>query len=165
MDGEKTPEYSCPVPYYGIHEGGKLTDEERRHLESKLSRLLEWVGAWVPDSIVIDGKEMHLHDIIWDIVNNDVVTDSDRELLLNLEEKLNKKFKEDVENIDHKDSMENQAIQDYCEALGLLRAIITLKDITSKEAKPESKDEISKKMRESTKDHAKYWLDFLKQLK
>ena len=165
MDKEKNPGYSCPVPYYGIHEGGKLTESERVRLESKLSRLLEWVGAWVPDNIVIDGKEMRLHDIIWDIVNKDVVTDSEKDLLVVLEEKLNKKFKEDLENIEHKDSTENQAIQDYCEALGLLRAIITLKDIVLKETKPESKDELSKKMRESTKDHAKYWLDFLKQLK
>jgi len=134
------------------------------HLESKLSRLLEWVGAWVPDSIVIDGKEMHLHDIIWDIVNKDVVTEGEKDLLLGLEKTLNKKFREDLENIEHKDSTEDQAIQDYCEALGLLRAIITLKDITSKEAKPERKDELSKKMRESTNDHTKYWLDFLKQL-
>ncbi len=108
---------------------------------------------------------MRLHDIIWDIVNKDVVTDSEKDLLLGLEEKLNKKFNEDLENIEHKDSTENQAIQDYCESPGLLRAITTLKDITSKEAKPESKDELSKKMRESTKDHAKCWLDFLKQLK
>ena len=93
------------------------------------------------------------------------MTDSEKGLLLDLEEKLNKKFREDVENIEHKDYTEDQAIQDYCEALGLLRAMITLKDIASKEVKPESKVEFSKKMQESTKKHVKYWLDFLKQLK
>jgi hypothetical protein len=83
----------------------------------------------VPDKIVIEKKKLPLHEIIWDIVIKDVLTDHDRDLLLSLEEKLNKKFEVDVQRIRYNDTMENQAIYYYCEALGLLRAIITLNDI------------------------------------
>lgn len=103
--------------------------------------------------------------MIWNIVKKKNITESDREMLLDLDGKLNKKFHEDLERIKHKDTMENQAIQDYCEALGLLRAIITLKDISTKEEKKESKDDLAKRMRESTNERTKYWLEFLKSLK
>lgn len=159
------PDNVCPIPYYDIHEGGELTDQERKHLEQKLSRQLEWVGAWIPDRIRLDHEEMPLHKVIWNIVNKEDISDNDRDLLLSLEEKLTKKFDEDLESIKYEDTMENQAIRDYCEALGLLRAIITLKDIILREEKPQSKDELVKKMRESTQRRTKYWLDFLKQVK
>jgi hypothetical protein len=123
------------------------------------------VGAWVPDRITLDHEEMPLHKVIWNIVKKKNISESDREMLLDLEGKLNKKFHEDVERIKHKDTMENQAIRDYCEALGLLRAIITLKDISTKEEKKESKDDLTKRMRESTNERTKYWLEFLKSLK
>lgn len=107
---------------------------------------------------------MPLHKMIWNIVKKKNISERDREMLLDLEDKLSKKFREDLEQIKHKDTMENQAIRDYCEALGLLRAIITLKDISTKEEKKESKDKLKKRLRETMNEHTKYWLEFLKSL-
>jgi hypothetical protein len=163
MDG--TNNKSCPVEYAGIHHGGQLTEEERRHLEGKLTRLLEWVGVWVPDEVVLDDKKVPLHDVIWSMIRKDHLDDNDLELLLSLEKKLNRKFNDDLENIQHRDSTEDQAISDYCEAIGLLRAIVTLKDVEKNEEKDKDKDELIQRMRNNTLEQSKYWLDFLKQLK
>ncbi|BAI61993.1 hypothetical protein MCP_1921 [Methanocella paludicola SANAE] len=153
---------SCPLNYAGIPSGGKLTDEERKHLEAKLSRLLEWVGAWVPDEIVLEGKKLPLHEIIWNIVKKDKLTDSELELLLSLEKKLNEKYRQDLANIKYRDTTEDQAIKDFCEAIGLLRALVTLRDIEKKEEKKEEKDDVILKMRENSKEQALYWMGFLK---
>ena len=153
------------MEYYDIPTGGKLTEEERRHLEQKLSRRLEWVGAWIPDNLALDHDEIPLHQVLWNIIKKDQIGEKDMELLISLEERLNKKFREDVDSLEHRDELENQAIHDYCEALGILRAILTIKDIEKREEKSEDKDEFTRKMNESTKNHEKYWLDFLKQTK
>ncbi len=155
---------SCPVDYSGIHHGGKHTEEERTRLEGKLARLLEWVGAWVPDEIIIDGEKVPLHNVIWSIIKKDRLSEDDLKLLLSLENKLNKRFRADLDNIQHKDSTEDQAVRDYCEAIGLLRAIITLKDIEKKEEKDKDQDKIIEKMRNNTREQARYWLEFLKQM-
>jgi hypothetical protein len=102
--------------------------------------------------------------MIWNIVKKKNISQRDREMLLDLEDKLSKKFNSDLEQIKYTDTMENQAIRDYCEALGLLRAIITLKDISTNEEKKESSCGLMKKMRETTKEHTKYWLEFLKSI-
>jgi hypothetical protein len=61
------------VGYAGIHAGSKLTREEREYLERKLSRLMEWVGVWVPDEIILDGKKVRLHDVVWNIMLPDLL--------------------------------------------------------------------------------------------
>ena len=155
---------SCPIGYAGIRHGGELTEEERRRLEVKLTRLMEWVGVWVPDEVVLDGKKVPLHEVIWTMIKKDSLDDKDLELLLSLEKKLNDKFEADLENIEHRDSTEDQAISDYCEAVGLLRAIATLKDVERHEEKDKGKDEVLQRMRNNAKEQTLYWLDFLKQL-
>jgi Family of unknown function (DUF5788) len=159
--GENQPP-KCPVNYADIHSGGKLTAREREHLEAKLSRLLEWVGAWVPDEIVLDGKKLPLHQIIWNIVKKDKLTDDELKLLLDLEKKLNERYRQDLAKIQYGDTTEDQAIDDYCEAIGILRALVTLKDIEKKEEKMEKRDDLLLKMRENSKEQAMYWLNFLK---
>ncbi|MCD1293769.1 hypothetical protein CUJ83_02005 [Methanocella sp. CWC-04] len=163
MNEKWDPEY-CPGCYPGIHHGGMLTEEERRHLEFKLTRLLEWVGAWIPGDVTVDNKKIPLHEIVWDLMNKDDLTDEDKELLTDLEYKLEKKFHQDVERIRESDKTEDEAIRDYCEALGLLRAIITLKDIA---ASPESiigHGDLSRRINERRKNEANAWLNYLKQI-
>jgi hypothetical protein len=154
---------ACPGCYPGIKKDGILTDDERRHLMFKLTRLLEWVGAKVPEHVTINEKRLHLHEIVWDLLNKDDLTDNDRELILSLEQKLEKKFRQDVEEIRH-DISEDEAIRDYCEALGLLRAIITLKDMAAGKEGTIGKGDLAHKINERRKNDANDWLAFLKQM-
>ena len=80
-----------------------------------------------------------------------------------IEKKLNEKYRQDLENIKYQDSTEDQAINDYCEAVGLLRALVTLKDIEKKGEDHGEKDDLVLSMRENSKEQAKNWLNFLKQ--
>ncbi len=154
----------CPVDYSGIRPGGRLTKKDRERLERKLKRLLEWVGAWIPEEVTINEKKLPLHKIIWNIVKKKKLSDEDIDFILALEEKLNQKYRQDLENIEYRDTTTDQAIRDYCEAIGLLRAIITLKDIERKSEEKESKEEFARRMREHTKIQAKQWMDFLRRV-
>ena len=155
---------ACPYDYIEQHGDGPLTEDERKRLEKKLSRLLEWVGVWVPDDIELDGRTVPLHDTVWKLVRKDHLTGEEEALLLNLEDRLNKKYREDLEKIESTDRTENQAFQDYCEAAGLLRAIITLKDIERREEKALGQDEWQASENEAKKAHARRWLEYLRQL-
>lgn len=141
-----------------------LTDEERLRLEKKLKLVLEWVGVWIPDEIVLDGKIVPLHQVVWELVKKQHLSRDDESLLLSLEEKLSKRFRFDVEKIHKLDMTETQALSDFCEAAGLLRAIITLKAIELHEEKTVGEDEMRLRLRDAKKERAKRWLDFLHQL-
>lgn len=77
---------------------------------------------------------------------------------------LRHKLNADPEKLQYKDSAEDQAINDYCKTIGLLRAIVTLKDVEKKEEKDRGRDDLAQRIRRHTKEQAKYWLDLLKQL-
>ncbi len=130
-------------------------------MEAKLTRLLEWVGVWIPDEVVLDGKKLPLHQVIWNIVSKDKLADDELELLLSLEKKLGEKYALDIEKIDHEDTGEDQAADDFCEAVGLLRALVDLKDVEKREEKKEQRGDVILKMRENSKEQARQWLNFL----
>jgi hypothetical protein len=154
----------CPVDYSGLHSSGPITDEERRQLEHKLALKLEWVGVWVPDYIVLEGSRVPLHETLWNLVKKTRLSQDEEALLLDLEDKLSLKYREDLTKIDKTDTRREQAIRDYCEAAGLLRAIGTLKGIESGEEAALGKDELAREMNEARKMQARRWLDYLKQL-
>jgi hypothetical protein len=155
---------ACPYDYTVLHGHGQLTEDERKMLEQKLSRLLEWVGIWVPDDIVIDGQKVPLHETIWKLIKKDHLSHEEEALLLNLEDRLDKKYKEDLGKIMVSDRTEDQAFRDYCEAAGLLRAIATLKDIEKREEKAMKPDELIDAMNRAKKARAREWLEYLRQL-
>lgn len=144
---------------------GPLTEEERRQYEQKLSRLFEWVGVRVPDDVVVDGHDVPLHDTIWKLVNKDRLTPDDEAFLRELEDKLDQKFKADRESIRTKDVTEDQATKDYCEAVGLLRAIVTLKDVEARENRNGGATSPADALNENKKEQARRWLEYLKQLR
>jgi hypothetical protein len=55
-------------------------------------------------------------------------SEEEKKVIADREMALEYKLKEDVKNID-KDEQKTEAINHYCEALGLMRAIISLKDM------------------------------------
>jgi len=138
-----------------------LNDEERCRLEAKLHRVLAWVGVRIPDQIVLDDSKVPLHQVIWDLVNKEKLSREDESLLLNLEEKLDKRLHADMDKVD---TTENEALSDYSEAAGLLRAIITLKGVQSNEEHVYGATEMQRRMRYAKKEKAKRWMEFLRQM-
>jgi hypothetical protein len=154
----------CPYNYTEMEGHGPLTEEERKRLEQKLSRLLEWVGVWVPDDVMLDGQNVPLHETVWKLIRKSRLSREEEALLLNLEDRLDKKYKEDLGKIDKTDRTEDQAFQDYCEAAGLLRAIVTLKDLEKREEKAMKPDELIDAVNEAKKAKARRWLEYLREL-
>ncbi|HMK47457.1 MAG TPA: DUF5788 family protein [Methanocella sp.] len=155
---------NCLIDGAATGSPAELTEEERLRLEAKLKRQLEWVGVWIPDEVEIDGKKVPLHKVIWELVKKKSLSKEDESLLLSLEEKLNQRFKNDLDKIERLDTTGTQALHDYCDAAGLLRAIITMKEIESHEEKLVGTDEMRQRITNAKKEQAKIWLDFLRQI-
>lgn len=102
--------------------------------------------------------------MVWDLVKKKELTKEDESLILSLEEKLHQRFQADVEKIESQDTTEGQALSDYCEAAGLLRAIVTLKDIETREERTYGPAEMQERLRDAKKAQAKRWIDFLRQM-
>ncbi len=48
--------------------GDRITDNERNKLLNRLRRPLFWVGENIPGELEIEGKNVKLHEIIWEII-------------------------------------------------------------------------------------------------
>lgn len=146
-----------------IERNGVFTEEERHKLERKLTRMLGWIGEKIPEEVIIEGKSVPLHELIWRLIRKKHLTDEEMSAVLTLEYKLEKLFNEDLEKVRHTDVEEDAAIRDYCEALGLMRAIITLKDIEAREYG--GVEALQQKIRERRIHDTSSWLSFLKRIK
>lgn len=147
---------------------GPLTPEERLLLEQKVSRILGWVGTRLPGSVELDGRTLPLHDLIWNLLKKDSFSDAEKELILDLEFRLEKKFKEDIRDLKETDATDEQAAAHYCEALGLMRAIVTLKNMAAADKSGQRSHQsgyLTEKMAEQRRMEASRWLDLLRQIR
>ena len=152
MFEDKSPE---KVPEGDI--GYYLTEEERRKLLSSLHRVLVWVGVKEPEecriereSLVKEMEKFHqterdlppevhinnckvdLHRLIWRLLNEKEITDTERVQIEEMIDLLEKKEKAEEEVLLHEKLTHAQARQIYNEAAGVLRAILDLKDLLKK---------------------------------
>lgn len=107
----------------------KITDNERNMLLNKLHRPLFWVGEHVPTEIEIEGKNVKLHEIIWEIINKTYFSKKDIEnidLFLSL---LKEKEHEYKESLEHNDMRYEDARNLFSQTAGIMRAIMDLTQI------------------------------------
>ena len=148
----------------GITLEGALSEEDRRILEGKLIRALNWIGVKIPGEVELKGKKVPLKEVIWDLMNKkECFTDDDKNILYDLESALEKKFKEDTKNVGT-DESKTEAINHYCEALGLMRSIISLKTMVDTDKCHADKLKLSKRIMDRRKEEAENWLGFLKRI-
>lgn len=57
----------------------EITELERNKLLNSLHRRLFWVGEQIPRKIMLEGKEVNLHEVVWEIVNKKKYTQNDLE--------------------------------------------------------------------------------------
>jgi hypothetical protein len=149
----------------GIDWDGTFTENDRRVLETKLMRLMSWIGARVPEMVVLNGKEVPLGDVLWDLLRKkECFSDDEKKAIFDLEVALEKKFKEDLRTIRTETLNEDEAVGSYCEALGLIRAIVSLKGLMTADTCGGDSREVSKKIADRRKDDANSWLNFLKRV-
>ena len=148
------------VRRYGDGAERPITPEERHHLELRLHRMLVWVGVLTPFEFELGGKVMPLHDIVWDLLAKDCLTDEEKESVRNLIYKLQNHERVDEEVLHDSQLTVAEADVLFKEASGLLRAILSLKTLVG------AKNTCALKSRASQRrlEDAKYWLGFLKQI-
>jgi hypothetical protein len=137
-----------------------ITPEERRRLELRLHRMLVWVGVLTPFEFELGDKKVPLHDIVWDLLAKDCLTDDEKEYVRKLIYKLQRHERVDEEILHNNELTVGEAKKIFREAAGLLRAIISLKSLVGRKGVCRVKKRASKRRLEE----AKYWLNFLKQI-
>jgi hypothetical protein len=143
-------------------ESVKLDDyislEEREHLLNGLHRYLIWVGEQVPDEVMVNGKNIKLHELIWRCIHNKDISEEEKARLLDLVNLLETKAKEDEEVLSKTLLTREEAKRLYNEIASLIRAIMDLRDCEAGRVRlKESKEEIKQKV-----DDARRWVGFLK---
>ncbi len=143
-------------------ESVKLDDyislEEREHLLNGLHRYLIWVGEKVPDEVLVNGKNIKLHELIWRCIHNKEISEEEKARLLELVNLLETKAKEDEEVLSKTPLTREEAKRLYNEIASLIRAIMDLRECEAGRVKlKEPTDEIKQKV-----DDARRWIGFLK---
>lgn len=132
--------------------------EEREHLLNGLHRYLIWVGEKVPDEVLINGKNIKLHELIWRCIHKTELSDQEKIRLIELVDLLEAKAKHDEEILLRASLTREEAKRLYTEIASLIRAIMDIRDCEAGKIKlKESSDEIKQKV-----DDARRWMGFLK---
>lgn len=132
--------------------------EEREHLLNGLHRYLIWVGEKVPEEVMVNGKNIKLHELIWRCIHNKEISEEEKARLLELVNLLETKAKEDEEVLSKTLLTREEAKRLYNEIASFIRAIMDLRDCEAGRVRlKESKDEIKQKV-----DDARRWVGFLK---
>jgi hypothetical protein len=122
--------------------------------------MLVWVGVMTPLEFEIGGKTVPLHEIVWDLLSKECVTEEEKESVRKLIWKLTAHEKAD-EEILHKNALTgDEAKAIFREAAGLLRAIMSLKSLVGEKEYCNLRSTASRRRVED----ARYWLGFLKQI-
>lgn len=108
----------------------EITDRERNSLLNSLHRRLFWVGEQIPRKVKLDGKEINLHEVVWEIVNKRKYTSEDLENIQAFLDMLNGKEKECERYLEEGDITYQEAKEIFNETAGLMRAIMDLQELT-----------------------------------
>ncbi len=143
-------------------ESVKLDDyisiEEREHLLNGLHRYLIWVGEKVPDEVLVNGKNIKLHELIWRCIHKKEMSEDEKARLMELVDLLENREKEDEEVLSKTLLTREEAKRLYNEIASLIRAIMDLRECEAGKVKlKEPTDEIRQKV-----DDARRWIGFLK---
>jgi hypothetical protein len=135
-----------------------ISVEEREHLLNGLHRYLIWVGEQVPEEVMVNGKNIKLHELIWRCIHNKEISEEEKARLLELVNLLETKAKQDEEVLSKTPLTREEAKRLYNEIASLIRAIMDLRECEAGRVKlKEPRDEIKNKV-----DDARRWIGFLK---
>lgn len=145
---------------YSQDSGRLITPEERRTLELRLHRMLVWVGVLTPFEFELGDKKLPLHEIVWDLLAKDCLTEEEKEYVRKLIAKLAAHERIDEDALHNSALTEKEAEDIFHEASGLMRAILSLKSLVGQKNACPVKHSVNRRRVED----AQSWLNFLKQI-
>jgi len=138
-----------------------LTNEERKQLLAALHSRLFWVGQYIPNIIEIGEKNCHLHNYVWELIQKETLTQTEKDSIDRYIEIISKKEKVDEKELENQSLTQEEAKALYHETAGLLRATTDLKEIedgTLKENEKTFQEQFANQRIQS----AKLWLEFIR---
>ena len=140
--------------------GNYITDEERKQLLSALHSRLFWVGQRIPDYVEVEGETYPLHNYVWELVQKEELSESEKSRIEKCIEILSAKEMKDEKELEEKSLTSEESRDLYHETAGLLRAITNLKEIESGIFKQNTKRFQEQFANQRVRD-AKLWLEFI----
>lgn len=137
-----------------------ITDEERKQLLSALHSRLFWVGQRIPDYVELEGETYPLHNYIWELVQKEELSESEKSRIDKCIEILSAKEMEDEKELEENSLTSEESRNLYHETAGLLRAITNLQEIESGIFKQNTKRFQEQFANQRVRD-AKLWLEFI----
>lgn len=111
-------------------ENEEISEQERQKLLNRLHKCLFWVGEQIPNKVCIEGKEVNLHEVVWEIVNKAKLEEADLENIERFLDLLSDKEKKYEECLEHEHLSCDEAKELFDRAAGVMRAIMDLKELT-----------------------------------
>ena len=113
-----------------MDEDCEISERERNRLVNSLHRRLFWVGEQIPRKIMIEGKEVKLHEVVWEIVNKKRYTQEDLDNMQTFLDLLYEKEQEYEKYLEEGNITFGEAKDIFNETAGLMRAIMDLQELT-----------------------------------
>ncbi|WP_091937111.1 DUF5788 family protein [Methanolobus profundi] len=114
-----------------MEENNEISEQERQRLLNRLHKSLFWVGEAIPRKVRIEGNDVDLHEIVWEIVNRPKLDEKDIDDIDLFLEMLCEKEKEYEERLETEPLSCEQAKVLFDKAAGVRRAMMDLKELTT----------------------------------
>jgi hypothetical protein len=134
-----------------------ISPEEREHLLFGLHRFLVWVGEPLPEKVEVNGKDIEIHDLIWDCIHKKDLSENEKKRFMEIIHMLEAKEKLNEELLRNASLTREEARKLFHESAALIRSIMDIKECESGNVKLETRD---KELRQKIND-AKKWIGFL----
>ncbi|WP_340820318.1 DUF5788 family protein [Methanolobus sp. WCC4] len=109
----------------------EISEQERQKLLNRLHKSLFWVGEAIPRKVRIEGKDVDLHEIVWEIVNRPKLNKDELDNIDQFLEMLCEKEREYEERLETEPLSCEQAKALFDKAAGVRRAMMDLKELTT----------------------------------
>ncbi|MEZ5334144.1 MAG: DUF5788 family protein [Methanolobus sp.] len=110
-------------------ETDEISDSERQKLLTKLHKSLFWVGEAIPEKVELEGKDVNLHEIVWEIVNKPGLSDNDLKDIERFLKMLCEKEQEYEKRLECEHLNRDEAKELFDRTAGLRRAIMDMKEL------------------------------------
>lgn len=110
-------------------ENEDISEQERQKLLNRLHKSLFWVGEAIPRKVKLEGKDVDLHEIVWEIVNKPKLYEDDLDNIDRFLEILCEKEKEYEERLETEPLSCDQAKILFDKAAGVRRAMMDLREL------------------------------------
>jgi len=156
VEGNRKPPYRMLN-----YEDGAFTEEERKYLERQLKSLFAFVGCVIPDKVEIEGVIVPVHELVWRMINKQNITEDEIAYARQLADMLEAKKNYNEFRLKHDDLTDEQAENLYFEACGLMRAIISLRELGDER----TRQAVADRMRERKIEDARQLIEFIKNIR